>query len=112
MAAKANEVQAIDTVHVKVHDLDDLEKNLRLAQILGFDGILVLHPKELLPVHQYFSPSDEQVEEAREMLRLYDVAVGSNKGVAVANGKFTGPPMVRAAKQVLARHAAIVDSGE
>ncbi len=112
MAAEANEVQAIDTVHIKVHDLEDLEKNLRLAQILGFDGMLVLHPKELLLVHQYFSPNDEQVEEAREMLRLYDVAVESNKGFAVVNGKFIGPSMVRAAKQILARHAAIVDSGE
>ncbi|MEA3501513.1 MAG: CoA ester lyase [Actinomycetota bacterium] len=112
MAAKANEVQAIDTVHIRVHDLEDLEKNLRLAQILGFDGMLVLHPKELPLVHEYFSPSEEQVAEAREMLRLFDVAVESKKGVAVLNGKFIGPPMVLAAKQVLALHAAIVDAGE
>ena len=34
MAAKASGIVAIDTVHVNVHDLDDLEKNLRIAKSL------------------------------------------------------------------------------
>lgn len=110
MAAKANGVQAIDTVHIRVHDLEDLEENLRLARILGFDGMLVLHPKELPLVHEYFSPSEQQVEEAREMLRLYDLAVDANQGVAVMNGKFIGPPMALIARKVLARHGVIVNS--
>ena len=36
MGAKANNVIPIDTVHIKVHDLEDLEKNLVLAKKLGF----------------------------------------------------------------------------
>ena len=47
LAAKAAGVQAIDTVHIHVHDLAGLEQNLRLARELGFDGMLVLHPKEI-----------------------------------------------------------------
>ncbi len=109
MAAKANRVQAIDTVHIRVHDLADLELNLEVAKNLGFDGMLVLHPKELPLVHQYFSPSEAEVAAAREMLRLYNIAVSSNKGVAVMDGKFIGPPLVRAAESVLSRHAAITD---
>ena len=103
MAAKANNVVPIDTVHIKVHDLKDLEKNLIVAKNLGFEGMLVLHPKELALVHQYFTPSQEEVYEAEEMLRLADEAQKNGKGVAVKNGKFIGPPMVLTAKKIIER---------
>lgn len=101
MAAKANNVVPIDTVHIKVHDLEDLEKNLIVAKNLGFEGMLVLNPKELPLVHQYFTPSEEEVREAEEMLKLSDEAQKDGKGVAVMNGKFIGPPMVLMAKKIL-----------
>ena len=104
MAAKANGVIPIDTVHIHIHDLDDLERNLIVARNFGYEGMLILHPKELPLAHKYFSPSEEEVDEAREMLRLYDEAVREKKGVAVKNGKFIGPPMVIAARNVLKRH--------
>ena len=107
MAAKANNVKPIDTVHINVHDLEDLEKNLIIAKNLGFEGMLTLHPKELPLVHKYFSPSAEEVEEAKEMLRLFETAVKKEKGVAVMNKKFIGPPMVIAAKKILAKAARI-----
>ncbi len=107
MAARANNVIPIDTVHINVHDLDDLEANLKIAKNLGFEGMLVLNPKELPLVHKYFSPDNKEVEDAREMLRLSDEAEKLGKGVAVMNGKFIGPPMVIMAKKVLRKNALI-----
>lgn len=101
MAARANNVIPVDTVHVNLHDLEDLEKNLTIAKELGFEGMLVLHPKELNLVHKYFSPSNSEIEEAEEMLRLNEQAEKDGKGVAILNGKFIGPPMVATAKKVL-----------
>jgi len=101
MAAKANKVVPIDTVHIQVHDLEDLEKNLIIAKNLGFEGMLVLHPKELPLVHKYFTPSEKEVQDAEEMLKLADEARKEGKGVAVLNGKFIGPPMVQNAKNIL-----------
>jgi len=101
MGAKANGITPIDTVHVKVHDLEDLEKNLILAKKLGFEGMLVLNPKEIPLVHQYFSPSQEEIAWAKEMLELSDEAVTSGKGVAVKDNKFIGPPMVKMANDIL-----------
>ncbi len=106
-AAKANNIVPIDTVHIKVHDLEDLEKNLILAHKLGFEGMLVLHPMEIPLVHQYFSPSEQQVEDAHDMVRLYEESVKENKGVAVKDGKFIGPPMLAAAKQIIAKNMII-----
>lgn len=104
MGAKANNVVPIDTVHIKVHDLEDLEKNLILSRKLGFEGMLVLNPKELPLVHQYYSPSEEQINWAKEMLELSEEAVKQGKGVAMKDNKFIGPPMVKMAKDILKLH--------
>lgn len=104
MAARANNVIPIDTVHINVHDLDDLAHNLKTARNLGFEGMLVLHPKELPLVHEYYTPSKQEVEDAREMLRLSEEAKLDGKGVAIMNGKFIGPPMVLTAKKILKKN--------
>ncbi len=101
MGAKANNVIPIDTVHIRVHDLEDLERNLIIGRNLGFEGMLVLNPKELPLVHQYYSPTKEEVTWATEMLQLSDEAVALGKGVAVKDSKFIGPPMVKMAKEIL-----------
>lgn len=101
IGAKANNVVPVDTVHIRVHDLEDLEKNLILSRKLGFEGMLVLNPKEIPLVHKYYSPSEEQVEWAKEMLRLSEEAIKEGKGVAVKDNKFIGPPMVKMAEEIL-----------
>lgn len=101
MGAKANGIIPIDTVHIRVHDLEDLERNLQLSKKMGFEGMLVLNPKELPLVHKYYSPSEEQVVWAEEMLRLSEEAIAQGKGVAVKDNKFIGPPMVKMAKDIL-----------
>lgn len=107
MAARANGVIPIDTVHINVHDLDELEENLTLAKKLGFEGMLVLNPKELPLVHKYFSPTEQEVEDAKEMLSLFEEARKEGQGVAIKNGKFIGPPMVSKARKVLLKHEII-----
>jgi len=105
MGAKANNVTPIDTVHIRVHDLEDLERNLIIGRNLGFEGMLVLNPKEIPLVHQYYSPSSEEVDWATEMLQLSDEAVALGKGVAVK-----GPPMVKMAKSILRKHELTIKS--
>jgi citrate lyase subunit beta/citryl-CoA lyase len=107
MAARAHGVVPIDTVHIKVHDLEDLEKNLIVAKNLGFEGMLVLNPKELPLAHQYFSPTPEEVQGAEEMIHMAEEAREEGKGVTVINGKFVGPPMVLQAKNILKKHKLI-----
>ena len=104
MGAKACGVIPIDTVHINVHDLEDLERNLILSKKLGFEGMLILNPKELPLVHRYYSPSSEQVIWAEEMLRLSEEAIKEGKGVAIKDNKFIGPPMVKMAKGILEKH--------
>lgn len=100
-------VAAIDTVHIRVHDLEDLENNLILSKKLGFDGMLILNPKELTLCHRYYSPSPEEVDWAEEMVQLSEEAIREGRGVAVKDNKFIGPPMVKMAKDILAKQTMI-----
>lgn len=99
--ARAAGIIPIDTVHIKVHDLEDLERNLKVAKNLGFEGMLVLNPKELPLVHQYFSPTPQEIEWAKEMIQLSEEAKANGQGVAVKDNKFIGPPMVKMAQNIL-----------
>jgi len=109
MAARSCGVVPVDTVHIRVHDLEHLELNLAYAKKLGFEGMLVLNPKEIPLVHEYYSPSKAEVESAKEMLVLSEEAEKKGAGVAVVNGKFIGPPMVKAARKLLLKHKLIIE---
>lgn len=111
MAARANGVVPIDTVHVRVHDFDDLERNLKIAKNLGFEGMLVLNPKEIPFVHKYFSPSEEEVSSAKLMLSLAKESHNEGKGVAMKQGKFIGPPMILSAEKSLKKDELIKKKG-
>ncbi len=106
-AARFAGIAPIDTVHIKVHDLENLEKEVVLGKDLGFEGMSVLNPKELPIIHKYYTPTEEEVAWAREMVELAEEAVREGKGVAVKDNKFIGPPMVKMAKNILAKHEKI-----
>jgi len=95
-------------IELQNHYLKDeivvLPKLIKLARDLGFEGMLVLSPKELPIVHQFFSPTDEEVAWANEMVELAEEAVREGNGVAVKDNKFIGPPMVKMARNILAKN--------
>lgn len=107
MAARASKVIPIDTVHVRVNDLEDLKTNLSLSKKLGFEGMLLLNPKEIPLAHEYYSPTEEDVKIAEELLRLDKEARENNQGVAIINGKFIGPPFVAKANKTILKYEQI-----
>ncbi len=103
LASRANNVLPIDTSFNNVHDLEGLEKNLRIAKTLGFEGMSVLHPKQIELAHAYFSPSQQEYDKAVELLRLNELAIAESRGVAIKDGVFIGPPMVEQSKQIITK---------
>ena len=108
-AARAAGVIPIDTVHINVHNLEDLEKNLILARSLGFEGMLVLSPKELELVHRYFTPLPEEVEKAERIVKIADSVYDEDNGVYIQDNEFIGPPLILQARKILERHKAIIE---
>lgn len=103
MVARTHNLIPIDAAYIKVHDLEGLEAHLKVGRTLGYAGMWVLHPKQNELANKYFSPSDDEVTEAYEILELANEATKLNKGVAIINGKFIGPPLVVKANRIIKR---------
>lgn len=103
LAARANNVLPIDTSFNNVHELDGLEYNLKIVKKLGFEGMSVLHPKQIQLAHQYFSPTQSEYDKAVELLRLNEISIAESKGVSIKEGVFIGPPLVEQSKQIIAK---------
>lgn len=103
-AAKAHEIVPLDIVHMQVHDLDDLQREMDVARRLGYEGKMLVHPKEIEPCHKCFSPTEAQVAWAEEIVVLSEEAVREGRGVAYKNNKFIGPPMLKMAKEILLKN--------
>jgi len=107
IGARSCGVLPIDTVHIRVHDLEDLEKNLILSRNLGFEGMMVLSPRELSLVNKYYSPTQDELDWAEEMISLATAAQNEGRGVAMKGNKFIGPPMVKMAEKILKKQQLI-----
>ncbi len=90
-----------------MHDLEDLERNLVLSRNLGFEGMMVLSPRELSLVNKYYSPTQEEIQWAEEMISLATAAQKEGRGVAMKGNKFIGPPMVKMAQKILNKQSLI-----
>jgi citrate lyase subunit beta/citryl-CoA lyase len=101
IVARANNLQAIDAAYIKVHDLEGLENHIKIGKTLGYSGMWVLHPKQNSNVNKAYAPSKEDYTKAQRTIELYKQAIEENKGVAIIDGEFIGPPLVVKAKNTI-----------
>jgi citrate lyase subunit beta/citryl-CoA lyase len=99
VAAKAAQVDAIETLHADFRDAKGLDRAARLAQREGFTGMLAIHPDQVEPINAAFTPSAVDVEHARKVV----AAFASGAGVASLDGKMLDQPHLKQARHVLAR---------
>jgi citrate lyase subunit beta/citryl-CoA lyase len=73
-AAKAAGIDAIDNVHLKVREMDDLRRMTIESAGYGFDGRWAIHPSHIPVINEIYTPSDEQLEHAKKVVDLYEEA--------------------------------------
>jgi citrate lyase subunit beta/citryl-CoA lyase len=54
---------------------------------MGFDGKTLIHPNQIAPCNTVFSPSDEEVAQAKTMIAAFDLPENKNKGVVQIDGR-------------------------
>jgi citrate lyase subunit beta/citryl-CoA lyase len=113
LAAAAAGVDAIDTIYTDFEDEAGLREETEFALELGYDGKLAIHPAQVDPINETFTPAPERVEWARKVLDARDAAGEEGRGVFAVDGEMIDAPLVAQAQQVLARaEAAGIDAGE
>ena len=99
-AAGAAEVFPVDTLYADFRDTAGLEADCRRARRDGFLGRIAIHPDQVETINRCFSPSDEDVAEARKIVAAF--AAEPDLGTIGIDGKMYDIPHLKAAQKTLA----------
>lgn len=95
------------SVFANVKDADGLRASCAELRRLGFHGRSVIHPAQVGPVREAFAPTEEELAWARAVAeRAGDMELAGTASVALADGSFVDPAIVRQAHDLLARAGA------
>jgi citrate lyase subunit beta/citryl-CoA lyase len=100
-AARTAGLQAIDTVSVDISDEEALRISAREAKALGFNGKGCIHPRQIQPIHEEFSPTDSEIERAKKIILAFDEAEAKGLGVVSLGSKMIDAPVVQKAQQTI-----------
>ena len=91
---------AIDVPWIHLDDEDGLQTECEASRKLGFACKSAIHPRQIPVIERVFAPSEEEIAEAKEALRVYD----ETGGKAVRhNGRMLEAPMIKTYRAILAR---------
>lgn len=100
MAAHAAGVPAIETLHADFRDEAGLLASSRQARAEGFTGRLAIHPAQVGPINDGFTPSAEEVAFARRVVAAFEAE--PNAGTVGIDGKMFDIPHLKSARRTLA----------
>jgi citrate lyase subunit beta/citryl-CoA lyase len=102
LAASAADVDALDTVYTDIEDADGLAVETEFAIELGYDGKMAIHPAQVEPINEAFTPDPERVEWAEKVLDAKAEADAEGRGVFRVDGEMIDAPLISQAERVLA----------
>jgi len=85
-AASAYDLTIIDGVYNDFRNLDGFRNECEQGKSLGMDGKSLIHPGQIEPCNDIFSPSAEEIAMAEEIIGAFDLPENSDKGVITLNG--------------------------
>jgi citrate lyase beta subunit len=102
-AASAYGLHAIDMVTIDFRDIERVRREAEYGARLGYTGKQIIHPNQVAPVQEAFTPDDEAIAHARRLVEAFDEHQAKGSGAFALDGKMIDMPLVKAAQNVLAR---------
>jgi len=99
--ARAAGIEPVDTVYVDFRDAAGLERDCMEAVRDGFTCKMAIHPAQVDVINRIFTPSQEQVTEARGIIDAF--AGAGNAGVVGIGGKMYDIPHLNRSRKLLER---------
>jgi citrate lyase subunit beta/citryl-CoA lyase len=103
VAARAAGIAAIDGPYLGIRDDDGFRAQVAHARALGFDGKWAIHPAQLGALRDAFTPTDEEVQDARETLAALERAAADGAGAVAAGDRMLDEALAVSARRILAR---------
>ena len=86
-AARAYRLDIIDGVYNDFKDELGLREECERGRTLGMDGKTLIHPSQVSPCNEIFSPTREEVEWSRKIIDAFSRPENKQKGVIVVEGR-------------------------
>jgi citrate lyase subunit beta / citryl-CoA lyase len=86
-AARVYGLDILDGVYNELGNTEGFAAECRQARDLGFDGKTLIHPQQIAPCNEAFSPTAGEVAWARKIIATFDLPENANKGVIQIDGR-------------------------
>lgn len=98
-ARAAGLMPPLEGAYTQLLDPEGLHRAASAARRLGFFGMSAIHPEQVPVIHRAFTPSQEEVRRAEEILRAYEAAADQGSGaLRLADGRFVDRPVAERAR--------------
>ena len=93
--ARSLRVYPIGPAYQEYQDLEGFEREALEEKSLGFAGKSCISVRQVEVANRVFSPSKEEIEEAKRIVELYEKALKEGKGGVVYGGLFVDQPIYK-----------------
>ena len=87
LAARAADKVILDGVFNDIKDEEGLLAECRQGRQMGFDGKTLIHPSQVDPCNEVFSPEPAEVELAGRIIEAFEEAEREGRGVVTVDGR-------------------------
>ena len=112
-AARAAGITCVDGVTLAVRDLDACRRDAEMAARMGFDGKWAIHPAQVPVINDAFTPSPDQIAQARRIVETYARAdAEQGTGAIVVDDTMIDAAQLRVERRrlAIARAAGLINS--
>ena len=102
-ACAAYDLQAIDIVTIDFKDQEKIRSEAEFGAGLGFSGKQIIHPNQVGPVQEAFTPDDESIAYAKRLVEAFESHQKEGKGAFELDDQMIDMPLVKNARKVLER---------
>lgn len=111
LAARAFGIEVIDGVWNNFQDMDGFNAECAQGVSFGMDGKTVIHPTQIGPCNDAFSPPEAEVARARAIIAAFALPENAGKGVITLDGRMVELLHAEMAKRTVAVADAIAARG-
>lgn len=100
-------LRPLDGIYAPLNDEAGLRADAAYGRAIGMKGKYVIHPEQVGPVNEVYSPTAEELDAARRVVEEFEAAVAAGHGTVRINGQLVDIPIANRARELLAYAEAI-----
>lgn len=108
VACRAAGIAAIDAPFVDYMNTEAFEKNVLDGIQMGFEGRMIINPRQIEPSNRLYAPSEESVAWAQKIVAAFEEGLTRGLAAVSVDNKMVDTPVYLNALDILSRHNEIL----